>query len=132
MAESRQLSAMLVQVAERSKEEFVASAAAHSVPVQLARAILHLDKPEPMSELACNLACDRSYVTALADQLEERGLITRVPGDDRRIKLLELTEAGRVLRDALAADVSKRSLVLRQLTDTERAQLGPLLEKLLA
>jgi hypothetical protein len=48
-----------------------------------------------MRMLADRLACERSYITGLADQLEERGLVTRATGEDRRVKLLALTESDR-------------------------------------
>jgi len=90
-----------------------------------------LDEPAPMSELADAFACDRSYITSLADQLEERALAVRTPGADRRIKLLELTEPGRALRDQIARAVSASGLVLTRLDDTQRATLQPLLAALL-
>lgn len=132
LAESRRLSTMLVQVAERSKAAFAEAVAPYGLPVHLARAILLLDTPAPMRDLSDHLACDRSYVTGLADQLEERGLITRTPGEDRRVKLLTLTEAGQRLRDEISEAVAGQSLVLRRLDDSEREALEPLLERLLA
>jgi DNA-binding MarR family transcriptional regulator len=62
--------------------------------------------------------------------LEERGLITRIPGTDRRVKLLTLTPAGVALRDQISEAVAERNMILRRLTDTERATLAPLLERL--
>src|SRR5215470_2747531 len=57
--------------------------------------VLHLMQPDQamaMGRLAEALACDASNVTGLVDRLESRGLIRRRPsGDDRRIKVLELT-----------------------------------------
>ena len=51
-----------------------------------------LDEPMSMSALADRLGIDASYVTTIADQLEERGLIERQPHPtDRRIKSLALT-----------------------------------------
>ena len=123
---------MLVQIADRSKATFAEAVAPYRLPVHLARAILLLDSPAPMRALSEHLACDRSYITGLADQLEERGLITRTPGQDRRVKLLTLTEAGQQLRDELSEAVAEQSLVLRRLNDSEREALDPLLERLLA
>lgn len=48
-----------------------------------------------MSELADMLMCDASNVTGIVDKLESRGLAQRVPGEDRRVKMLTLTEAGK-------------------------------------
>ncbi len=61
----------------------------------LAIALHHLDEPIAMGALAERLSCDASYVTGLADRLEELGLAERrVDPTDRRVKQLALTEAG--------------------------------------
>ena len=124
---------MLVKVAERSKADFTEIAAELDLPVHLARAVVLLDVPSPMRALADRLACDRSYVTSLADQLEQRGLVERVVAtEDRRVKLLELTEDGRRTREDISNAVTKRALVLRRLDDNQRQALRPLLEAMLA
>src|SRR5919204_3339028 len=67
-------------------------------------ALQTLDEPTPMGELAKRLACDNSNVTWITDRLEERGLVQRQPAPgDRRVRLLVLTDAGRRLRDEIAA-----------------------------
>lgn len=129
--EAQRLSQLLVAVAEQSKENFGESIADFGIPAHLARAVLLLDHPAPMRELADRLACDRSYITSLADQLEDRGLIARVQGNDRRIKLLALTQTGTTLRDEMAEAVARRSLVLQRLSSAQRAALAPLLETLM-
>jgi DNA-binding MarR family transcriptional regulator len=54
------------------------------------------DGPQPMGAIARLLRCDASNVTWLADRLEERGFVERRPDpDDRRVKTLSLTPAGR-------------------------------------
>ncbi|EEP71054.1 MarR family transcriptional regulator [Micromonospora sp. ATCC 39149] len=60
------------------------------------------DRPLPTRDLAEQLRCDRSNVTALVDKLEQAGLVER-QGDptDRRQKTLVVTEAGRRMRDRL-------------------------------
>jgi DNA-binding MarR family transcriptional regulator len=131
MIEARRVSGLLVRVAELAKAEFVASVGEFGIPFHLARAIMQLDAPAPMRELADSLACDRSYVTGIADQLEERGLVSRVPGGDRRVKLLELTPKGRALRGAISDAVAGSSMVLQRLTFEERRALEPILLKLL-
>ncbi|KRE67775.1 hypothetical protein ASG92_14175 [Arthrobacter sp. Soil736] len=122
---------MLVRIAERSKMSFADAVAPFGLPIHLARAMLLLHNPAPMRELADHLACDRSYITSLADQLEERGLVARTQGEDRRVKLLALTEAGQNLRDQISGAVAEQSLVMRKLTDAQRHALAPLLERLL-
>jgi DNA-binding MarR family transcriptional regulator len=130
-AEAGRLARMLVDIAELAKADFAATVAAFGLPVHLARAIVLLTTPAPMRDLAEQLACDRSYITNLADQLEERGLVTRVPGEDRRVKLLALTDAGVAKRNQISEAVAERNMILRRLTDAQRKTLAPLLERLL-
>ena len=122
---------MFIDITHTAKADFGEIVGTMGLPVHLARAVLMLNKPAPMRDLAERLACDRSYITNLADQLEERGLVTRIPGEDRRVKLLQLTPDGVALRDKISAAVTERALVLRRLTAAERKALAPLLEKLL-
>lgn len=131
LEESRRLSGLIVAIADQAKLDFAEAVAPFGLPVHLARAILRLGAPAPMGDLAEHLACDRSYITGLADKLEERGLLTRVPGDDRRVKLLQLTDEGQDLRDLISAAVTERSRVLRNLDDDQRRTLEPLLQALL-
>jgi len=131
LAEARRLSQMLVTLAERSRSDFIEAVESLGLPLHLARALLRLETPAAMSDLADRLDCNRSNVTAIADQLEQRGLVTRVPGADRRIKLLALTQEGKAERDRLETAVAEQSMVLLRLDDRERAVLAPLLERLL-
>ena len=89
-----------------------------------------LDQPMSMSALADRLGIDASYVTTIADQLEERGLIERQPHPtDRRIKSLALTPEGRRLRETLAGELWIEVPVLDALTVTERRELWRLLSR---
>jgi DNA-binding MarR family transcriptional regulator len=130
-AEAGRLGQMLVDIAEQAKADFAATVASFGLPVHLARAMVLLTTPAPMRDLAEQLACDRSYITNLADKLEERGLVTRVTGEDRRVKLLALTDAGVAMRNQISEAVAERNTILRRLTDDERKTLAPLLERLL-
>ena len=130
--ESRRLTQMLVEVAERSKEEFTRVASEVGLPVHLARALFLMDEPAPMRDLATRLSCDRSYVTGIADQLEAAGLVVRVTGEDRRVKFLALTDSGRGVRQGLIEKFGERSLVMRRLSEAERTALAGVLERLLA
>jgi DNA-binding MarR family transcriptional regulator len=129
-AEAGRLSQLLIAIAEEAKGDFMDTVGAYGLPVPLARVLVLLSTPAPMRDLADQMHCDRSYITSLADQLEERGLITRIPGTDRRVKLLTLTEDGVGLRDKISAAVAERNMILRRLTDDERRTLAPLLERL--
>ncbi|MFM2106402.1 MAG: hypothetical protein RL338_1434 [Chloroflexota bacterium] len=128
-AESRRLATLLVQRAERAKVAFAEAIEPYGLPAHLARALLLLETPMPQFELAEQLTCDRSYVTGLADGLEERGLVTRSTGSDRRMKILVLTPSGEELRVRLAHAVAEHSPVTR-LTPEERGLLDALLARL--
>jgi DNA-binding MarR family transcriptional regulator len=61
--------------------------------------------PRPMGDLAKALFCDNSNVTGITDRLEERGLVRREASEqDRRVKLLVLTDEGERMR----AEITKR------------------------
>ena len=65
-----------------------------------ALAVLGADGALPMGALARALRCDASNVTWLADRLEARGLVERhTAPNDRRVKTLSLTDAGRAAHD---------------------------------
>lgn len=96
-----------------------------------ARALHELDpdRPLPARELAEQLGCDRSNVTALVDKLEQAGLVERrVDPADRRQKALVVTEAGRRVRDHVHRVMSD-SRLLGGLTTGELATLRELVWK---
>ena len=61
------------------RRRFLIAAAALDLHPAQAGALLQLDSPLPMTELAALLACDNSNVTGLIDRLEARGLVARQP-----------------------------------------------------
>ncbi len=57
--------------------------------------------PVPLSDLAGALGMDRTTLTRNLKPLQRDGLVVSAEGDDRRVRLLTLTAAGRTrLRDA--------------------------------
>jgi DNA-binding MarR family transcriptional regulator len=61
------------------------------------KALLSLDPddPPPMRRLAEDFRCDASFITAIVDRLEERGLAERRPhASDRRVKVVAITPEG--------------------------------------
>jgi len=89
-----------------------------------------LDEPMSMRGLAERLGIDASYVTAIADQLEERSLIERRPHpSDRRIKSLALTDEGRRVRDQILDELWTTVPILDGLRESERRELRRLLDK---
>ena len=131
LADARRISQLIIDVADLSKDVFANIAAELNVPVQLARALCLLETAAPMTELAAKMSCDKSYVTPLADQLELLGLINRVPGADRRTKLLQLTPKGEKLREQLGEKVAAFSPVTVALGQKERVAFEAMLQKIL-
>jgi DNA-binding MarR family transcriptional regulator len=85
-----------------------------------------------MRVLSDRLACDQSYITRIADELESAGLVQRTRGADRRIQILALTDAGTRVRGALATAVSADNRVLSRLHQADRAALRRALQRLMA
>ncbi|HEV2370129.1 MAG TPA: MarR family winged helix-turn-helix transcriptional regulator, partial [Acidimicrobiales bacterium] len=74
-----------------------------------------------------------SYVTALVDDLDARGLARREPAPyDRRVKIIVLTAAGRRLAAEIDSVLSVPPAPFASLTSAELRQLRALLEKVLA
>jgi MarR family transcriptional regulator, lower aerobic nicotinate degradation pathway regulator len=91
------------------------------------------DRTPTMNELATLLGLDKSSATGLVDRAERRGLVRRVPSSaDRRVVLVELTDAGRVLvaevSGGFAADVAT---LLERLSPSDRSSLRRLVSRLL-
>ena len=102
------------------------------LPIPCLKALRILEEPASMKELGARMHCDASFVTAVADMLEERGLARRdVDPADRRVKRLSLTESGLATRlrlvDEMLADVPG----LRTLDARERAQMMRLVQTML-
>jgi DNA-binding MarR family transcriptional regulator len=104
-----------------------------AVPAVFIKALHTLDAPMAMKDLGKRMHCDPSFVTAIADMLEKRGLARRAahPGD-RRVKHLILTGEGCDLKQRLEAELSARMPWSTGLTDAERVQLLALIRKMLS
>ena len=97
--------------------------------------VLHLiepNQPVAMGQIAESLACDASNVTGLVDRLESRGLVRRQPSSgDRRIKVLELTQAGARLRSIVMERMTQPPEILARLSVEEQRELVRILKRLL-
>ncbi len=114
----------------RQRRRFLIAASELDVPPGQAGALLQLDAPLPMSELAARLACDSSNVTGIIDRLEAEGLVSRQPDDqDRRVKQVVLTSAGRRMRKQMLARIGQPPAGLAALTAAEQRQLRDLLRR---
>ncbi|MGI8573116.1 MAG: MarR family winged helix-turn-helix transcriptional regulator [Solirubrobacteraceae bacterium] len=124
--------ALLRTLFGQHRRRFLIAASELELHPAQAGALLHLAAPLPMNELAARLSCDNSNVTGLIDRLEVRGLVTRQPSsDDRRVKHLVLTEAGRRVRERMLARVGQPTRGFLQLSAAEHRQLGDLLRRVL-
>ena len=88
---------------------------------------------EPLSqiEIGRRMLSSRANVTKLIDLLEERKFVKRLACGDRRVKLIELTEAGATFIAETASDViGFAEQVLKPLTKAEQKSLAGLLGKL--
>jgi DNA-binding MarR family transcriptional regulator len=86
-----------------------------------------------MSDLAESWGCDASYVTALADGLQERGLAERrAHPTDRRVRTIVLTPEGRAKRERALELLAEPPSAFTALNSAEQRQLRDLLAKLVA
>lgn len=132
LGEAHALTGKLFQVVQRAQDDFAAVAATLGLTALQARTLLWLEEPRSMGSLAEHLSCDASNVTGLADRLGRLGLVERVTGSDRRVKLLSLTPAGADNRAELAKRVAAGSTVSARLDADQRRRLSDLLDELLA
>ena len=104
----------------------------YNLPPPCAKALRLIDGSISMKELGSRIHCDASFITAIADALEERGLARReIDRGDRRIKNLVLTNEGTELRSRLARDLFDDLPGVRNLKAGERESFLALLHKML-
>src|SRR5215510_2570605 len=103
---AREIVDLVFLLVGRMQEHFQATTASFGLAPTDAKALLRLGDGISMRELAVELRCDASNVTAIADRLEARGLAVREPNpSDRRVKRLALTPDGEQAQAALAARI---------------------------
>ena len=91
------------------------------------------DDPRPMSDLAREMNCDRSYITGIVDDLERAGYAERRPAPgDRRVKTIALTERGRRALDRVRDTLLAPPPGLAGLTAAQQRTMARLLNKALA
>lgn len=89
---------------------------------------------EPISqiEIGRRMLSSRANVTKLIDCLEEKKFVRRLNCGDRRVKLIELTDAGaQFLTDTLKQILEAAETSLKPLARAEQKTLSDLLDKLL-
>ena len=116
--------AQLIQRGERLAERF-------DVPVSCMKAIRRLDAAVTMKDLGQRLHCDPSFVTMIADALEQRGLAKREANPaDRRIKNLVLTPRGQEVKATLEHDMLGEMPWTAALSTDERETFLRLIRKM--
>src|SRR4051812_2348436 len=67
------------------------------------------DEPRQMAYLAASLGMTKNALSQLVDRTERRDLVSRVGSEqDRRVVMLGVTPAGKVLAEAMYAEIIKR------------------------
>jgi len=87
--------------------------------------------PTRMRDIADAMACDASYITAVADRLEELGLAERrSTADDRRSKELALTAKGEEVARGLHAIFTEPPATMRALSAEDQDALARIARQL--
>lgn len=88
--------------------------------------------PVTMRELATAIGSDAPYTSVLVQDLAERGLVERSERpDDRRVKIVTITPAGREIADRADQIQNEPAVVLGRLNASELATLDRILQILL-
>ncbi|MFC1400148.1 MULTISPECIES: MarR family winged helix-turn-helix transcriptional regulator [Streptacidiphilus] len=113
-------------------KEYEEAASARSLTGAQAKVLALLRRgPMPMRQIAQTLSCEPSNITGIVDRLELRGLVARqADPDDRRIKRVAATEAGRTASEELRESLNFARAPLAALEPTEREQLRDLLQRI--
>jgi DNA-binding MarR family transcriptional regulator len=103
----------------------------YGVPIFFLKVFHRLDCPMAMKELGQRMRCDPSFVTMIADVLEQRGLAKREPNAvDRRVKNLVLTDRGLEVKAAMEQETLGLMPWTQALDRGEREQFLELLRKM--
>ncbi|HJQ48157.1 MAG TPA: MarR family transcriptional regulator [Amycolatopsis sp.] len=87
--------------------------------------------PRTMRELAEELLIDRPYATVVVDDLEARGLAARsVHPDDRRRKIVTVTERGEAVAEAANRITNEPPAAVLALSAEDLARLDEILARL--
>ncbi len=111
-----------------------AAVAAAGLPFSRIRILLRLARnPMTVKEVALAATIDAPAATVAVNDLEDRGLVLReVDPNNRRSKLVSLTDAGRALVDTVKAIDDPAPTALTGLADDDLANLAVLVAKIMA
>ncbi|MEV6599252.1 MarR family transcriptional regulator [Actinoplanes sp. NPDC051346] len=121
------LGAMVMRLGRRilAMERPILAAHAISMWGYIVLTALH-DRPmRTQAALAAGIGADKTRLIAVLDDLQRRELIEREPDPaDRRVRLLRLTEAGRLLQQRIQADIrTAEDQLLGTLQESDRTAL---------
>lgn len=126
---------LLVQASIRTKHDFARLAELYDLSVMqlITLSSLRPGEATPMNQISGLLACDASNITGIVDRLVRRGLIERTESpEDRRVKVILLTDKGTYLRDHVIQEVvARQPESMADLSREEFEQLNRLLKKAL-
>jgi MarR family transcriptional regulator, organic hydroperoxide resistance regulator len=129
-SDAYEISGLMFQIVGQMTQYFELAAAEYGLSEPQARLMLELDGPTKMSVLATRLGCDASNVTGLVDRMAGHGFVARRQGeDDRRVRLVELTNDGKLILEQLQARFASDRPSVLALRPQERAELLRLLRR---
>ncbi len=129
---TKEIVGLFAAISRRYTQESEAAASSHGLTPLQAKALLAAEEPVPMRRIADRLHAEPSNVTAIIDRLESRGLAERsLDPDDRRIKRVAATTAGRTTAADLRDRMPFAADPLAQLSAQQRETLRELLQLVL-
>jgi DNA-binding MarR family transcriptional regulator len=124
---------LIARIVERYTEEYAQAASRQDLTLIQAKVLNSLDEPLPMHRIAERLGSERSNVTGIVDRLQARGLVERRQDEqDRRIRNIVPTAAGRALAQGFRSSLNFAAEPLAALAPAEREQLRDLLRRIVA
>lgn len=107
---------------------------AHGVSMWGYSVLVALDRSaiRTQAALAEAIGADKTRIIAILDELQQRGLIERMADpEDRRARLLAITDEGRRLKDAVQTEIQRgEERWLGELSATDRAVFLRVLQEL--
>jgi DNA-binding MarR family transcriptional regulator len=104
------LAGMLVQLARQTVAAEQPVLAAHGLSMwgYIVLSALDHSSIRTQAALAALIGADKTRIIPTLDQLQEHGHIERIPDpEDRRARLLAITESGRSVKDAAQVDIQR-------------------------
>lgn len=123
---------LIFELFGRYKPTMIAIQEEYGLRPPMVFALKELDEPKPMGRLADILHCDGSNITWITDRLEERDYVERLPDpNDRRVRLIALTDEGRRVRDEIYERLAEPPPELRALSVADQRALQEILGRAL-